>query len=274
MSEAASAEPGLSARVPTVIVPVNAQSDLETVNALLGDLQPWMASDVGELILVVNNYEREPTDALAAFRQAGLTVIAEPKLVVRHGEVPPIAARAVGARHAPSGPLVHFDADARVPHAQELLAWYATAFRSGAKVASTGIGFHAVPRGWSIQARIAAHYAAQWTKRVIMRTPVTRGSNYATDRDLFLEAYDRGMIADELNVGPALVALGGAYAYGGAPNLRVLTSARRFRPGWRRLAAYLRYRLGYNLRTLPAGEDAAGRTQRWNDPNDRWDQPS
>lgn len=258
----------------TVVVPVNAQADLGTVGRLLGDLLPWNDADRGEVLLVVNNFDGAEPAAVGELRLRGARVISEGKLSVRHGEVPPVAARALGARHSPPGLLVHFDADVRVPDAAALLQWYQDRFASGIGVAATGIGFHEIPPGLSIRARIVSHQAARWLKRVVLRTPVTRGSNYATDRDLFLEAYDRGMIADELNVGPALTALGARYAYSGDARLRVLTSARRFRGGWLRLVRYLWYRLRYNLRSLPVDEQAAERTGRWKDPRDRWDRPA
>jgi hypothetical protein len=257
-------------------VPVNAASDLSTVRGLLSDLGAWLETGGGEAVVVVNNYpeaDGEPA-GVAALRSLPITLLAIPELPVRHGEVRPVAARAAGAEHASSDLLVHFDADVRLTDAVALLDWYVQQFAAGARVAATDVGFHSVPSGLSIRARIVSHGLARWAKRVLLRTPVTRGSNYATDRSLFLEAYRRGMIADELNVGPALVALGARYVYSGDRRLRVLTSARRFRPGWARLFKYLAYRLAYNVRSLPVDERAADRTKRWNDPSDRWDQPS
>ena len=257
----------------TVIIPVNAQVDLAIVNRLLDDLKPWMAQDAGRVLLVINNYAGDEPPGVAALRARGTSVIMEPRLAVRHGEVPPVAARAVGARQAGSGLLVHLDADVRIPDSPALMRWYRQQYAAGVRVAATAVEFHEVPPGVSIRARIAAHRTARWVKRVIFRTPVTRGSNYATDRDLFLTAYERGMIADELNVGPALVALGARYAYSGDPNLRVLTSARRLRGGWLRLVRYLAYRLAYNVRALPVDDRAANRTRRSRDPRSRWQRP-
>ena len=257
----------------TVIIPVNAQVDLATVDRLLDDLQPWMAQDAGQVLLVINNFVGDEPPGVAELRARGTTVIMEPRLVVRHGEVPPVAARAIGARQSGSGLLVHLDADVRVSDSPALMRWYRHQYAEGFHVAATAVDFHEVPPGVSIRARIAAHRTARWVKRVVFRTPVTRGSNYATDRDLFLAAYERGMIADELNVGPALVALGARYAYSGDPNLRVLTSARRLRGGWLRLVRYLAYRLAYNVRALPVDDRAAERTRRSRDPRGRWQRP-
>lgn len=257
----------------TVVVPVNAQSDLEIVDRLLDDLHPWLAEGTGVLLLVINNFDGAVPAEVTHLSARGASVITEPRLTIRHGEVPPVAARAVGARHSQSGLLVHLDADVRVPDSVALMRWYANQYTSGAGVAATAVEFHQIPHGLSIRARIAAHRVARWVKRVALGTPVTRGSNYATDRDLFLAAYDRGMIADELNVGPALVALGARYAYSGDRSLRVLTSARRLRGGWMRLFRYLGYRLAYNLRALPVSERAADRTRRWQDPDSRWERP-
>ena len=259
----------------TVVVPVNAAADLEVVHGLLSDLRPWIDARQGDVLLVVNNYSEadgEPAE-IDALRAAPVAVLSVPEVPVRHGEVRPVAVRAVGAEHATSDLVVHMDADVRIPNAVVLMDWYCSQFAGGIGVAATDVGFHSVPPGLSVRARIVSHGLARWAKRVVLRTPVTRGSNYATDRQLFLEAYRRGMIADELNVGPAIVALGARYAYSGDRRLRVLTSARRFRPGWRRLLRYLGYRLAYNVRSLPVDERAAQRTRRWNDPSDRWDQP-
>lgn len=260
-------------RAITVVVPVNAKADMETAHRLLDDLRPWLTMGTGTVLLVVNNFDGDEPDTHQLQRSPGVRVVTQAHLSLQHGEVPPIAARVLGARHSPSGLLVHLDADVRVPDPVALLRWYAEQFASGIRVAATSVGFHEIPGGLSIRARIVSHQAARWSKRVLLRTPVTRGSNYATDRDLFLEAYDRGMIADELNVGPALVALGARYAYSGDQRLRVLTSARRFRTGWIRLVRYLRYRLAYNIRALPVDDRAAERTRRWKDPDDRWERP-
>jgi hypothetical protein len=257
----------------TVIIPVNAQVDLTIVGRLLDDLQPWLAQGAGRVLLVINNFAGDEPAEVADLRARGATVIVEPRLTVRHGEVPPIAARVVGARQAGSGLLVHLDADVRVPDSLALMGWYLKQYAHGVRVAATAVEFHEVPPGVSIRARILAHRMARWVKRVVLRTPVTRGSNYATDRDLFLGAYERGMIADELNVGPALVALGARYAYSGDRNLRVLTSARRLRGGWLRLVRYLAYRLAYNVRALPVDDRAADRTRRSRDPRGRWQRP-
>ena len=258
-------------RSATIVIPVNAQGDLDGVRHLLGDLAECAARSVVDVLLVVNNFA--PSDeppALAELRALPISVIAVPQLPLKHGEVKPIAARVLGARQAAPGLIIHLDADARVPHATELVDWYIAQYRRGAMVAATGVGFVDLPPGLSIRARVFAHSVARWVKRRVFGTAVTRGSNYATDRGLFLDAYDRGMIADELNVGPAMVALGAHYAYSSAPRLKVLTSGRRFRPGWGRLLRYLRYRLAYNLRNLPVDEAAASRTRRWEDPSDRW----
>ena len=65
-----------------------------------------------------------------------------------------------------------------------------------------------------------AHHASRSIKRVLLRIPTTAGANYAVDRGAFLRAYERGLLVDDLNVGPALKALGGRVAYSGARPLR------------------------------------------------------
>jgi hypothetical protein len=98
-------------------------------------------------------------------------------------------------------------------------------------------------------------------KRSILRIPTIRGSNYAIDRSLFLSLYDRGLLTDDLNVGPAVKASGGTIPYGRADDLLVLTSGRRFRGGWLRLARYLWYRILYNVRVLPVRTVEPGKSR-------------
>jgi hypothetical protein len=119
------------------------------------------------------------------------------------------------------------------------------------QAAYTHVGYYDLRPVWSVRARIAIHHAARWLKRAVLRIPTIRGSNYAVDRSLFLSLYDRGLLTDDLNVGPAVKAGGGSIAYGRARDLQVLTSGRRFRGGWLKLARYLWYRTRYNIRVLP-----------------------
>lgn len=60
---------------------------------------------------------------------------------------------------------------------------------------------------------------------------------------MLLDLYDRGWLADEMNVGPTLKRLEGPVAYASDRNLTVSTSGRMVRPGWRWLLPNFVYRL-------------------------------
>jgi hypothetical protein len=236
----------------SVVIPVNAQEDLENVLGVLGDLARYEGSRTFEIVLVVNNYPAEkPPPATAAYERAGLRVVAVPS-VWRAGEAVCLSARIPGIRAASSGLILLFDADCRIPNPTALFDWYAKQFERGARVAYTRVDYYDLRPLWSVRARMVAHHLARWIKRVILRIPTTRGSNYATEQTLFLQLYEGDLLTDDLNVGPAAKAAGGRVVYSGARNLRVLTSGRRFRGGWWKLARYLYYRLGYNLRLIGA----------------------
>jgi hypothetical protein len=96
---------------------------------------------------------------------------------------------------------------------------------------------------------------------VPLRIPTTRGSNYAVDRRVLLPLYERNLLSDDLNVGPALKSAGGDVVYSGARSLQVLTSGRRFQGGWLKLFRYLAYRLGYNVRMIASSN--RGRRDSW-----------
>lgn len=247
----------------SIVIPVNAQADLGTVLTVLGDVTRYGGGHTFEIVLVVNNYPPdEPPEAIAAYRDAGLSVVAVPS-VWRRGEAVCLTARVPGIREAASDRIVLLDADCRVPDPTALLDWYIDRFAGGADVAYSRVDYFELRPLLSVRARILAHRAARWFKRTILRFPTTRGSNYGVRREAFLALYDEGRIADDLNVGPAAKARGFSIAYSGARRLRVLTSGRKFRGGWRKLALYLLYRLRYNVRLLmPHGkaprEDAGG----------------
>lgn len=243
---------GDSAALPdaSVIVPVNAQEDLRNVLRIVEDIARYEGDATFEVVLVINNYPvDQPPPELGAYAAAGIRTVGVPD-VRRPGEVVSFTARVPGAREASSDVTIHFDADCRVPNSSALLTWYIERLRGGAHAAYSPVAYYDLRALWSVRARIALHHAARWTKRVALRIPTVRGSNYAIDRQLFLRLYDAGMLIDDLNVGLAVKASGGSLAYSGDQELRVLTSGRRFKGGWLKLARYLRYRLLYNLRVL------------------------
>jgi cellulose synthase/poly-beta-1,6-N-acetylglucosamine synthase-like glycosyltransferase len=256
----------------TVVIPVNARGDLSNAWTLLDDLSRYQGQLTVELLFVVNNFDAERPPALVTeLRDAGARVIAIPNLSVRPGDAVPWSARLPGLREARSERVVLFDADIRIPDPTALIDWYAFRLSRGAGVAYTRVGFHSIRPRAAVWAKLATHHAARWTKRVVLRIPTTRGSNYAVRRSLVLALYAAGTIADDLNVGPSVKAAGFPVTYCGRRRLQVLTSARMFRAGWRRLIPYFWYRLRYNIRMLPVRPDAAGRSGRQADPDDRFD---
>jgi hypothetical protein len=238
----------------SVVIPINAQQDLENVLGVLGDVARYEGTATLEVILVINNYaEEHPPPEITAYERTGVRVVAVPS-VWRAGEAVCLSARIPGIRVASSERIMLFDADCRISNPTLLFDWYAEQFDRGAQVAYTGVGYYDLRPLWSVRARMLAHYLARWIKRVILRIPTTRGSNYATDQALFLRLYGGGFLADDLNVGPAVKAAGGRVVYSRAKGLRVLTSGRRFKGGWWKLARYLYYRLVYNLRVIGASK--------------------
>lgn len=234
----------------SVVVPVNAQADLERVLDVLADLASYSGRHTFEVVLVVNNYPAEdPPAELETYGRAGVRVLGVPN-AWRAGEAICFTARIPGVRAAASSRIVLFDADSRIPNPSLLLDWYIAQFERGAATAYTHVGHYGYRPLWSVRARIASHHLARWIKRVLLRIPTTRGSNYAVQRGVFLRLYDEGRLTDDLNVGPAVKSAGGKVVYSGSRRLQVLTSGRKFRGGWRRLVRYLRYRLGYNLRVI------------------------
>jgi hypothetical protein len=245
----------------SIVIPVNAQADLENALDVVGEVVSYNGRRTFEVILVINNYPAErPPPEIAAYEQAGVRVVAVPS-VWRAGEAVCLSARIPGIRVASSNRVMLFDADCRIPNPSHLFDWYAEQFDRGAQVAYTHVGYYDLRPLWSVRARMVAHHLARWIKRVILRVPTTRGSNYATDRALFLRLYESGFLTDDLNVGPAAKAAGGRIVYSRARDLRVMTSGRKFRGGWLKLARYLRYRLLYNARVLPVQAQKRGRAR-------------
>jgi hypothetical protein len=241
----------------SVVIPVNAQEDLKNVLGILGDVTRYEGTATLEVILVINNYpEDDPPRELETYARAGVRTVGVPD-VRRPGKVVSFIARVPGAREASSDVTVHFDADCRVPNSSALLTWYIERLRGGAQAAYSPVAYYDLRSLWSVRARIAVHHAARWAKRVPLRIPTVRGSNYAVDRKLFLRLYDEGKLIDDLNVGLAVKASGGSLAYSGDRELRVLTSGRRFKGGWLKLVRYLLYRMRYNLRMITSSKRGA-----------------
>jgi hypothetical protein len=254
----------------SVVIPVNAQGDLDNVRNLLGDLESYDGTHGIETILVVNNYDADrPPSAEIAELEKRAKVVAVPN-VRKPGEAVGFSARIPGVRAAASEVVVLFDADCRIPHPTAVLDWYVAQFRSGAQAAYTPVHYYDYDDAVSIRLVFMIHHASRWVKRALFRIPTTRGSNYAVRRTRMLQFYDDALLADEMNVGPTFKALAGRVAYSSQKKLRVLTSGRMFKPGWGWILPYLIYRLRYNLRVLPVREGVASVTGRENDPVRRY----
>ncbi len=251
----------------SIVIPVNAQGDLENVLQLIADLTNYRGAHRLELILVINNYPPgEPPPELEAYGRLGLKIVALPS-VRRPGEAVGFSARMPGVQHAASENVILFDADCRVRQPTALIDWYIEQFRTGAKAAYTHVDYYDLKAHWSIRLRIFMHHAVRWTKRVLLGIPTTRGSNYAVNRSMMLALYRKGMLADEMNVGPTFKAAKGKVVYSSAKQLTVLTSGRMFNPGGlKKLVRYFNYRLFYNLRVLRVRPNIARYTKRENDP--------
>jgi hypothetical protein len=233
----------------SIVIPVNAQKDLLPLQRVLGDLARYSGGRPVEILLVINNYPpEEPPGEIEAYRQAGVRVLAVPRVVHTGGVA--MAARIPGVRAAQSQAVLHFDADCRIPHPDALIDWYIARLGGGDDLAYTHVDYTDLPPGLAVRARMFVHHASRWFKRSILRIPTSRGSNYAIRRDLMLDLFAQGRIPYDLHVGPAIKSLGGRIAYSGAKELVVLTSGRFFQPGWKVLIAYLIWRTGYYLRIL------------------------
>jgi hypothetical protein len=255
----------------TVVVPVNAQGDLLNVVTLLSDVGTYRGPHTVAVILVVNNFpDGHPPGDVTRYRGLGVEVLAIPD-VRRPGEPPGFSARVLGIRAAASDVVVVFDADNRVPDITALLDWYVEQFRRDAQAAYSHVAFYDFEESVSIRVRFALHHGARWVKRTLLGIPTTQGANYAVRRTRIIDLYDRGLLADEMNVGPTFKRLVGRVAYSGDRRASVYTSARMFPPGWRRIIPYYLYRLRYNLRVLPVRAGVAARTGRERDPVRRYE---
>jgi len=255
----------------SIVVPVNAQGDLDNALRVAADLGAYDGSNCFELIFVVNNYPEDdpPTDIIRKYEELGIRVVSIPN-VRRPGQAAGFTARIPGIREARSDFVILFDADVQIPNPTALLDWYVERFREGAHAAYTHVDYYDLPDALSIRVRFAVHHCSRWVKRTLLSIPTTRGSNYAANRDTMLKLYDDGMLADEMNVGPTFKKAGHRVTYSGNRQLTVLTSGRMFRKGWRRILPYYWYRLKYNFRTLPVRKNVAQYTKRENDPIRRY----
>ncbi|MEM7117136.1 MAG: glycosyltransferase [Chloroflexota bacterium] len=244
----------------SIIIPVNAQGDLETVFGPLSDIVGYNGRYQLEIILVINNYPEaaEPPE-IETFRQMGLCVVGVPS-ARRSGEVVIISARALGVMAAAAEATAHFDADCRIGNIDALVDWYVRSLRSNYQLAYSHVGYYELRPMASVYVKIGIHHLSRWVKRVLFQIPVTRGSNYAIEKLLFLQLYRAGKLSVDLQVGPAAKLAGAKIIFSRQRRYHVYTSGRRFKGGWDKLLGYFRYRLRYNLKATPRRRKDVRRT--------------
>lgn len=249
----------------SIAIPVNAQGDLETVLTVLSDIAEYSGSHRIEIILAINNYpEGEEPPEIKQFEDMGIIVAGVPS-VRRPDEAVCFSARMTGLPPANTDYMILFDADCRIRNSTALIDWYVKQLSSGADLAYAHVAYYDLLNLASVRFRIFAHHGSRWFKRVILGIPTTRGSNYGVNRKQMLEFYNQRLLSDDLNVGPTMKKFNRKIVYSGAPELVVLTSGRMLTEGWIELFRYLRYRLKYNMKMLPAGDDMTNRIQRGED---------
>ena len=117
----------------SVVIPVNAQGDLENVLHVIHDVAQYSGRRSLEMILVVNNFEPGgPPDVVANYEELGFRVVSVPD-VRRSGEAIALSARLRGIRAARCEQVLLFDADCRIPDATAVI----DQSRSGSGVAPT-----------------------------------------------------------------------------------------------------------------------------------------
>ncbi len=252
----------------SLVIPVNVQGDLENLAKLLAQVCDYHGPYAIEIVLVINNFDEESFQEVCGVDVPGTKTIFV-KSARRPGEAVAFSARMVGVRMASSPFFVTTDADCKFVNVNSWIDWYVQRFSNGCAAAYGPIEFFDVSH-CSVAARIQIHHFGRWIKRCILRIPTTMGANYGAQRELVLELYDRGLLADEMNVGPAVKRSGGIVEYSGSEHQMILTSSRMYRPGWFRIFPYLLRRLKYNLKVLSARSEVARRTGRENDPTRRF----
>jgi len=231
----------------SIIVPINAKTDLETVYGLLSDIATYQGPLRFAVVLMVNNYSGNTVPGvIQALESLGARVISEPS-VRRSDEEIFITARMVGLRAAHADYAVLFDADCRLINTTALLDWYVEQFRSGAKVAYTHVEYYDLKNKMTHHLRMGMHRAARWIKRTLFRMPTTRGSNYGLHRETALRLYDAGKLNKDMKIGPVIKADGGRVSYSGKKDLLVLTSGRNIPDGWGSFFRYIGHRFRYHL---------------------------
>ena len=239
-----------------IIVPVNAQKDLENFYSLLEDLVKYHGNYSCEVIPIINNYPAgDPPPDIEYLSRLGLRVISIPD-VRKTGETVSFSARVPGVQAACMENTIHFDADCRIPNITPLLDYYIEQLNAGNMLVYTPVDFFDLPGELVIRIRVAMHHLARSLKRNILKIPTPRGSNYAVNRALFLQLYETGRLRDDIQLGPNIKAMGCKHQYGAAREMTVLTSGRKIRKSWLRIFRYIYRRLLFNLRYIRDTEAA------------------
>ncbi|CAG0960019.1 hypothetical protein ANRL3_00817 [Anaerolineae bacterium] len=238
----------------SIIIPVNAQGDdLEYALQILADIARYRGKHSFEVILNINNYPTDtPPPELESYGNLGIRVIGIPN-VKRPDEKVWISARMAGVKIAASGNLIFPDADERIANPTEMLDWFVEQLNGGAQLAYARVTYYDLADTLSLQVRIMIHHLANTFKRIILGIPTARGGSYAFQRSTLLQLYEKRMLYDDINVGPAVKSIGGKVVYSGAfgsDKLTILTSGRKIESGWLPMINYLRWRWEYNFRVL------------------------
>ena len=253
----------------SIIIPVNAQTDLQKVQNTLFDISNYKGSHFFEIVLVINNYSVDsPPPIIREFRSNGIKVQPVPQ-ILSENEINTLTqrlygpnvkrssnltsarsfrifkARILGSKIASSEFLIHFDADCRIPDITSLLNWYVNTLESGINLAYTHVDYYELPPGLATKMYLNIHHLFRWIKRTILGIPTSRGSNYAVLRTPFIELFEKNNLNADNKVGPSFKKRGLKISYGRNPEFAVFTSGRDFVKNWRSLWEYVIWRINY-----------------------------
>jgi len=242
----------------SIVIPVNAQEHLQDIFYILSDIGDYRGAYSFEIILVINNYPpQNPPPEIRFFKSRGIRVV--PVSDVRiPGQHPALTSRILGIEAAHTDSILLFDADCRLPYPTPLLDWYIRVLHHGAHLAYTHVAYINLLPDLSIRIRIGLHHILRWIKRVLLRIPTSRGSNYAVRRTSMLDLDRQGLISGDIFVGPAMKSAGARIIYSGHKQHTVLTSGNKIKRGWKRAIKYWWSRIRINaliFRLLPAKKD-------------------
>lgn len=253
----------------SIIIPVNAQSDLQKVQNTLFDISNYKGSHFFEVVLVINNYSVDsPPPIIREFSSNGIKVQPVPQ-ILNENEIKTLTqrlygpnvkrssnltsarsfrifkARILGSKVASSEFLIHFDADCRIPDITSLLNWYVNKLQSGTSLAYTHVDYYELPSGLASNMYLNVHHLFRWIKRTILGIPTSRGSNYAVLRTPFIELFEKNNLNADNKVGPFFKKRGLKISYSRNPEFAVFTSGRDFVKNWRSLWEYVIWRINY-----------------------------